>query len=292
MPPQHIALAITVAVIWGFNFVMIKAGLEELPPILLCALRFFFAAFPAVFFVQRPAVAFRHVLIFGFTMFALQFTLLFFGMAAGATAGLASLLLQVQVFFTILLAVMFLHEKPSVWQIAGAIIAFSGIGLVAANLGGDISALGMGLIIAAAASWGAGNLISKRLGKIDMLALVIWGSFVAWPLLLLVSFIFEQNFWDLDSLSGLTWRSAVAIGYNAYPVTLLGFAAWNWLMSHYPAATVAPFSLLVPVFGFASSAWVMDEPIYPWKIGAAALIVAGLCINLLATRLTARNYRS
>ena len=225
-------------------------------------------------------------------MFALQFTLLFLGMTAGTTAGLASLLLQVQVFFTILLAVVFLHEKPSVWQIAGAVISFSGIGLVAANLGGDISALGMDLIIAAAASWGAGNLIPKRLGKIDMLALVIWGSFVAWPPLLLVSFIFEQNFWVLDSLSGLTWRSAAAIGYNAYPVTLLGFAAWNWLMSHYPAATVAPFSLLVPVFGFASSAWVADESIYPWKIGAAALIIAGLGINLLATHLTARNYRS
>jgi O-acetylserine/cysteine efflux transporter len=289
---QHIALAVAVAVIWGFNFVMIKAGLDELPPILLCALRFFFAAFPAVFFIRRPNIAFRQVAAFGLVMFALQFTLLFFGMAAGVTAGLASLLLQVQVFFTILLAIMFLHEKPSAWQIAGAIIAFSGIGLVSANLGGDISALGMGLIIAAAASWGAGNLISKRLGKIDMLALVVWGSFVAWPPLLLVSFIFEQNFWDLEVLSGLTWRSVAAIGYNAYPVTLLGFAAWNWLMSHYPAATVAPFSLLVPVFGLASSAWVMDEPIHPWKIGAAVLIIAGLCINLLATHLAARNYRS
>lgn len=285
---QHIALAVAVAVIWGFNFVMIKAGLDELPPVLLCALRFFFAAFPAIFFVQRPAVAFRQVLIFGFTMFALQFTLLFFGMAAGATAGLASLLLQVQVFFTVLLAVVFLHEKPSGWQITGAIVAFSGIGLVAANLGGDISALGMLLIIAAAISWGAGNLISKRLGKIDMLALVIWGSFIAWPPLLLVSLIFEQDAWNLAGMSGLTWRAVAAVGYNAYPVTVLGFAAWNWLLSHYPAATVAPFSLLVPVFGFASSALVLDEPIHAWKVMAAALILAGLCINLTAVRVARR----
>jgi len=285
---QHIALAIAVAVIWGFNFVMIKAGLDELPPVLLCALRFFFAAFPAIFFVRPPAVAFRQVMIFGFTMFALQFTLLFFGMAAGATAGLASLLLQVQVFFTVLLAVVFLHEKPSGWQITGAIVAFSGIGLVAANLGGDISALGMLLIIAAAISWGAGNLISKRLGKIDMLALVIWGSFVAWPPLLLASFIFEQDAWNLAGMPELTWRSAAAIGYNAYPVTLLGFAAWNWLLSHYPAATVAPFSLLVPVFGFASSALVLGEPIHSWKVMAAALIMTGLCINLMGARIATR----
>jgi O-acetylserine/cysteine efflux transporter len=225
-------------------------------------------------------------------MFALQFKLLFFGMAAGVTAGLASLLLQVQVFFTVLLAVVFMDEKPSGWQIAGAIVAFSGIGLVAANLGGDISALGMLLIIAAAASWGAGNLVSKRLGKIDMLALVIWGSFVAWPPLLLASFILEQDAWNLAGMPELTWRSFASIGYNAYPVTLLGFAAWNWLLSHYPAATVAPFSLLVPVFGFASSALVLGEPIHAWKVMAAALIMAGLCINLTAVRIATRKKQS
>jgi len=281
---QHIALAIVVAVIWGFNFVMIKAGLDELPPVLLCALRFFFTAFPAIFFVRPPAVAFRQVIAFGFVMFALQFTLLFFGMAAGATAGLASLLLQVQVFFTMLLAVLFLDEKPSGWQITGTIVSFSGIALVAANIGEDISVLGMVLIIAAAASWGIGNLMSKRLGQINMLALVAWGSFVAWPPLLLLSFVTEQSAWNLENLSGLSWISVTSVGYNAYPVTLLGFAAWHWLLRRYPATTVAPFSLLVPVFGFASSALVMDEPIYLWKIGAAALIIAGLCINLMANR--------
>lgn len=281
---QHIALAVAVAVIWGFNFVMIKAGLDELPPVLLCALRFFFTAFPAIFFVRPPAIAFRQVIAFGFIMFALQFTLLFFGMAAGATAGLASLLLQVQVFFTMLLAVLFLDEKPSGWQITGTIVSFSGIALVAANIGEDISVLGMVLIIAAAASWGIGNLMSKRLGQINMMALVAWGSFVAWPPLLLLSFVTEQSAWNLENLSGLSWISVASVGYNAYPVTLLGFAAWHWLLRRYPATTVAPFSLLVPVFGFASSALVMDEPIYPWKIGAAALIMAGLCINLMANR--------
>lgn len=286
MLSHHIALAIVVAMIWGFNFVMIKVGLEELPPILLCALRFFFAAIPAIFFVRRPAIATRQLMAFGFTMFVLQFTLLFFGMAAGASAGLASLLLQVQVFFTVLLAALFLDEKPSCWQITGAIIAFCGIGLVAANVGGDISIMGMVLIIAAAASWGAGNLISKRLGQIDMFSLVIWGSFVAWPPLLLVSFMVEHDAWNLESLSSLSWLSAASIGYNAYPVTLLGFVAWNWLLSRYPAVTVAPFSLLVPVFGFASAAFVMDEPMDPWKVGAAALIIAGLCISLMANRFT------
>jgi len=285
---RHIMLALLVVAIWGFNFVVIKVGLKEIPPILLCALRFFLAAFPAVFFIRRPAVPFHKVIIFGLVMFVLQFTLLFSGMHAGTTAGLASLVLQVHVFFTVALAVVFLAEQPSVWQIIGALTSFSGIGLVAANTGGEISALGLVLIVAAAASWGVGNLLSKKLGKVDMLALVVWGSLVAWPPLLLLSCFLEQGSWSLAGISHLSWPAIGAVGYLVYPATLLGFAAWNWLLSHYPAATVAPFTLLVPVFGFTSSALVLGEPLYPWKAAAAVLIVAGLCINLTGARIAMR----
>jgi len=281
-------LAILVVTIWGVNFVVIKVGLKEIPPILLCALRFFLAAFPAVFFIKRPAAPLRMVVGFGLVMFSLQFALLFSGMYAGTTAGLASLLLQVQVFFTVLLAVLFLAEKPSIWQVAGALVSFSGIGLVAANLGGEISIYGLLLIVAAAASWGLGNLISKKLGKVDMLALVVWGSLVAWPPLLILSFILEQNSWNVETISHISWLTVGAIGYIVYPSTLIGFSTWSWLLSRYPAATVAPFTLLVPIFGFTASALVLDEPLSIWKISAAALVISGLCINLFASRIAIR----
>ncbi|MFZ2405995.1 MAG: EamA family transporter [Methylobacter sp.] len=282
---HHIALAIMVVAIWGFNFVVIKVGLKEIPPILLCALRFFLAAFPAVFFIKRPAAPLRMVVVFGLVMFSLQFALLFSGMHAGTTAGLASLLLQVQVFFTVLLAVVFLAEKPSVWQIVGALVSFSGIGLVAANIGGEVSAYGLILILAAAVSWGVGSLISKKIGKVDMLALVVWASFVAWPPLLVLSFFLEQGSWNVEVISHISWLTIGAIGYMVYPVTLLGFAAWSWLFSRYPAATVAPFTLLVPIFGFGTSTLVLGEPLLYWKINAAMLVVAGLCINLFGSRI-------
>ncbi|MDI1276013.1 EamA family transporter [Methylobacter sp.] len=218
---HHMALAIVVVAIWGVNFVVIKVGLKEIPPILLCALRFFLAAFPAVFFIKRPAASWRMVVGFGLVMFSLQFALLFSGMYAGTTAGLASLVLQMQVFFTILLAVVFLAEKPSVWQIVGALVSFSGIGLVAANIGGDVSRYGLLLIVAAAASWGVGSLISKKLGKVDMLALVVWASLVAWPPLLVLSFFLEQGSWRVELISHISWLTIGAIGYMVYPVTLL-----------------------------------------------------------------------
>jgi len=285
---HHMTLAIVVVAIWGVNFVVIKVGLKEIPPILLCALRFFLAAFPAVFFIKRPAASWRMVVGFGLVMFSLQFALLFSGMYAGTTAGLASLVLQMQVFFTILLAVVFLAEKPSVWQIVGALVSFSGIGLVAANIGGDVSSYGLLLIVAAAASWGVGSLISKKLGKVDMLALVVWASLVAWPPLLVLSFFLEQGSWRVELISHISWLTIGAIGYMVYPVTLLGFAAWSWLFSRYPAATVAPFTLLVPVFGFAASTLALGEPLFAWKINAAALVIAGLCINLFGPRIAVR----
>jgi O-acetylserine/cysteine efflux transporter len=288
MNRKDIGLAILVVAIWGFNFVVIKVGLKEIPPILLCALRFFLSAFPAVFFIKRPAVPFRSVMAFGLVMFASQFALLFSGMYAGTTAGMASLVLQVHVFFTVALAVVFLAEQPSVWQIIGALTAFSGIGLVAAHTGGEISALGLILIVAAAASWGIGNLIAKKLGKVDMLALVVWGSLVAWPPLLLLSYLLEQDSWSLEGMAHLSWPTIGAVGYITYLSTLLGFAVWSWLLSHYPAATVAPFTLLVPVFGFTSSALALGEPLYPWKLAAAVLIIAGLCINLAGARIAMR----
>jgi len=288
MNRKDIGLAILVVAIWGFNFVVIKVGLKELPPILLCALRFFLAAFPAVFFIKRPAVPFHTVMAFGLVMFASQFSLLFSGMYAGTTAGMASLMLQVHVFFTVALAVVFLAEQPSVWQIIGALTSFSGIGLVAAHTGGEISALGLILIVAAAASWGIGNLIAKKLGKVDMLALVVWGSLIAWPPLLLLSYLLEQSSWSFEDMVHLSWPTIGAVVYIVYLSTLLGFAVWSWLLSHYPAATVAPFTLLVPVFGFTSSALVLGEPLYPWKLAAAILIIAGLCINLTGPRIAMR----
>ncbi|MGZ4976347.1 MAG: EamA family transporter [Methylobacter sp.] len=149
---HHVALAIWVVAIWGFNFVVIKVGLKEISPILLCAFRFFLATFPVIFFIKRPAASLCMIAGFGLVMFSLQFALLFSGMYAGTTAGLSSLLLQLQVFFTVLLAVVFLAEKPSIWQIVGPLVSFSGIGLVVANLSGEISIYSLLLIVAAAAS--------------------------------------------------------------------------------------------------------------------------------------------
>ena len=190
-------------------------------------------------------------------MFTLDFALLFSGMYAGVSSGIASLTLQTQVFFTAILAMIFLKEKLTLWQILGALVAFSGIGLVAINTGGDVNTLGLLLVEFAALSWAGGNLVSKKIGKVDMFSLVVWGSLVAWPPLLLLSFILEHGKLSVESILNVSWLTIGSVAYLVYPVTLFGFAIWSWLLSRHAASTVAPFTLLVPIFGFSSSALIL-----------------------------------
>lgn len=280
MPFLHVLLAILIIVIWGVNFVVIQIGLQEVPPILLTFLRFFFACFPAIFFVKRPNISWKLLVLYGLFMFAFDFALLFCAMHVGISAGIASVTLQTQAFFTVLLSIYFLKERISIWQIVGGIIAFSGIGLVGVHTGGDVNLFGLLLVELAALSWAAGNLVSKKIGHVAMFPLVIWGSFVAWPPLLLLSFLFEGNLWNAHTLISLSWQTIGVLAYLVYPVTLFGFAAWSWLLSHHPSSSVAPFTLLVPIFGFSSSALILGESVEMWKVGAAILIILGLVVGL------------
>lgn len=287
MKPLHLLAAIGVVAIWGCNFVVIKLGLDELPPLLLCALRFLFAALPAVFFVKRPDVPMRSIVVYGLVMFGLQFAFLFGGMALGISAGLASLALQLQSFLTIALAAWLLNNRPSGFQVGGALLALSGIGVVAANLGGDVSALGLVAVILAALAWACGNLMSKRFGKVNMFALVIWASLVVPLPMLALSLLLEGPGLIVDSVTGMGWTAVASIAYLVYPTTLLGFAVWNRLLNLYPVASVAPLTLLVPVFGMTSSVMVLQEDLQPWKVAAFLLVILGLCVNQFGARLYA-----
>lgn len=287
MSPPHLLAALGIVAIWGVNFVVIKLGLQHVPPLLLCALRFALAALPAVFFVRRPALPWRQIAAYGLVMFGLQFAFLFTGVHLGVSAGLASLTLQLQSFMTIALATLLLGERPSRYQVGGALIAFFGIAIVAAHLGQDVSAAGLGAVILAALSWAAGNLLAKRMGKVNMFALVVWGSVVAAPPMLALSFLIEGPDRIAASLSFIRWSTLGAIAYLVYPTTLLGFAVWNWLLSRYPAASVAPLTLMVPVFGMASSVAVLGEELQAWKICAFAVVILGLAVNLFGARVHA-----
>lgn len=284
MSPADILIAILVVSIWGLNFVVIKLGLQDLPPILFTALRFIFAALPLVFFIKRPAIPWKLLAGYGLFQFALQFTLLFSGIQLGLPPGLASLVIQLQAFFTIGLAILLLGERPALTQWAGALIAFSGMALVASQLEGKATIIGFLLVIAGGLSWALANIFTKKIGKVNPVALVVWGSLLAAPPLVFASLLIEGPAAWLDAAHRLSWLSAGAVLFQSYPNTILGFGIWSMLMRRYPTATIAPFTLLVPVFGILSAALILDEALQWWKIVAGVLVLSGLAFSQFGAR--------
>jgi len=293
MPLRHLLLALAVVAVWGTNFVVIRWGLAELPPFAFAALRFALSSLPLLPFIARPATGWRTLASFGVLLGVGQFGLLFLAMHSDISPGLASLVIQTQVFFTIGLAMLLRGEGLRPLQILGFALALAGMGLIGLHVTGaagsaGVSALGLLLVLGAAFSWAVANLVARSAGKVDPLGFMVWSSLAAVPPLVGISLLAEGGPAHLAQVVGAASLAAWgAVLWQAVGNTLFGYGAWNWLLARYPAATVAPTALLVPVFGMLSSSAVLGEPLPPWKLGAAALVLGGLALNLLSTRLKA-----
>lgn len=288
MAPKDILLVLAVVVVWGVNFVAIRWGVDEVPPLLLTALRYVAAAVPAIFFINRPKVALGILVAYGFAVGVGQFSLLFTAIKLGMPAGLSSLVMQLQAFFTIALAVLFLGERPSPAQLIGALIAFAGIGVIAIERMGGAGLWPFLMTIAAAACWGVANVITKKAGKIDMLAFVVWSSLVPPIPLYILSLIFEGPGAVPLALSQITWLGIGSLLFIGWLSTVFGYGAWSVLLGRYPASTVAPFTLLVPITGIGSAALLLGETISGYELAGSALVFAGLLLNVFGPRLFAR----
>ncbi|MFJ2895824.1 EamA family transporter [Streptomyces sp. NPDC087218] len=282
MRPLHIALAALVAAVWGVNFVVIEVGLGHFPPLLFSALRFLAAALPAVFFVGRPKVAWKWIVGVGLALGVAKFGLLFIGMDRGMPAGLSSLVLQVQAVFTALFAAVALGERPGRVRVLGMGVALAGIGVAAVDEGANGPVLAFVLVIAAAACWGVSNVLTRKAAPPDSLNFMVWVSTVPVLPLLGLSLVFEGWDRDAEALAALDWSGVGIIVYVAWITTVFGFGAWGYLLSRHPASSVAPFTLLVPVFGMSSAALLLGESVSPLRWCAAALLVGGVALTSLA----------
>jgi O-acetylserine/cysteine efflux transporter len=283
MKPAHLAAALLMVTIWGFNFVVIRWGLNSVPPLTLTLLRFILAAFPALLFVRPPRAPWRLVAGYGLFAFALQFSLLFGGMAAGMPTGLASLVIQVQAFFTIALVSLLTHERARPIQLIGGAIAGAGLVLVALHLPAS-TLLGFALVVAAAGSWATANVIVKRIPGDRPLAVVVWGSAAAAVAMLPVTLHVDGLDTILATLRGMDMAAWLGLAFQAWPTTLLAFGIWAWLLRKHPAVLVAPFTLLVPIVGMTCAVLLLGEEVTWWKLAGAALVLSGLALNVLSAR--------
>ncbi len=282
---RHMLLALLVAAIWGVNFTVISIGLGSFPPLLLAALRFVVASLP-VLVLPRPNVSWHRFFWIGATLFLGQFALLFMGMAIGLPAGLASVTLQSQAFLTILIASIVLGEKPTSRQVAGSLVAILGLGIIAATVGGDFSPAGLVLCLASALCWAIGNVLLRGAGKADMLAMAVWLSLIPPIPLLALSLLLDGPTTIARALSAMGWSGAGAVIYIAVLSTIVCYAIWGHLLKQYPAGTVAPFSLLVPIFGALSARLVLGEQFEATRVVGMMLILAGLAVVVVPLKRT------
>ncbi len=307
MTPIYTALAVLVTFIWGVNFTFIAWGLESFPPLMLTALRFFFTAVPLVFFLKPPKFN-RTLLIYAIGTFVMQYAFVFTAMHLGASAGLTALLLQIQIFITVLLAYFILGEAVSRMQIIGMLVGVLGLSVIALNLGGDMPLAGFVCILIAAIGWSFGNIASKqastqatqqrsdgaiipsntgrnKASALSALALVVWGGLIACVILTLSSLIFETEAWQLATFNEASLKSWLSLGFIVYVSTLIGFGLWAHLLSQNTASKVMPFALLVPVFGMTTSVLLTGEVVTWWKMLAMILILSGLVLANIKMKL-------
>jgi len=289
--PKDLLLALVVILVWGVNFAVIKVGVADVPPLLLAALRFMVAAFPAMLFFRAPKVPLRLYVIYGLTISVGQFSLLFSAIHVGMPTGLASLVLQSQAVFTMLFAAFFLKERWHLNQLAGLMLAAVGLVLIGSAHGLSMPLAGFMLTVAAAVMWASGNIVTRavgRYGPMNQLAFVVWASLVPPIPLLLLSAWLEGPAAMANALQHFSWHAFAAVAYLAWAATLFGYGVWTGLLARYPANRVAPFTLLVPLVGLTTGWIVFGEALKPVHFAGGALLMAGLLVNLFGGRLFVR----
>ena len=292
MSVSHVLQALLVVLIWGVNFVVIRWGLNEVPPFLLAAARFSLVVFPAIFFIKKPNVPWRWLIAYGlFNSFG-QFAFLFWAMKVGMPAGLASVVHQAQVFFTLIFSVLILQQRTQVTQWLGLMIAVLGLALIAygKNVGSaagmQMTTVGLLLNLLGAASWAMGNVVVSAMRRAGIqpepFGLVIWSSLIPIVPFLLISGLFERHVYP--DWQAISWHSIVSALYLAWAATLLGYGLWSRLLSQYEPNRVAPFTLLVPVVGLLTAWLVLGERLNFWQLWGSACLLIGLVVNVLGLR--------
>jgi O-acetylserine/cysteine efflux transporter len=284
MPLKSALLAVLVAVIWGANFTVIDEGLDGMPPLLFVAIRFLVVLLPAVFLVPRPAVPWRTIALVGLLLCVGQFGLLYTALAVGLPAGLASLLVQAQVMFTVLFASIRLRERPTAPQVTGIAVGTAGLLVVAFGRQAGTPLLGVVLALAGAISWASGNIVSRRAAVASGLSLTVWSALVVPAPLFALSLIVDGPAEVSHALTHLTLANVLSTAYTAIGASLIGYGIWNTLLARHPAAAVVPFTLLVPPVGMLTAWLVQGERPGPFELLGGALLLVGVAVTALLGR--------
>jgi O-acetylserine/cysteine efflux transporter len=277
MSAIQIFCAVAVPLLWGYQFVAIKVGVTEFPPLFFLALRFLAIALLLVPFVKRPT---RRQLgpIVAISIFfgGLNFGLFYVGLGLGS-GSMSAVAYQLAPPFTVLLAWPLLAEKPSLTTSAGVVLAL--VGVVVSAGGPDLStkALPLLLVVGAAFAFAVSTVLTKRYGPFDPLMLMGWSSLLTVPQVMLMSLLLEYG--QAASLVTADQRGWMALAYTIFIGGIVGFGLWFWLIGRCSMSRVAPFGLLIPVFALASSVLFLGDRMTPELIAGGLLAIAGVAVT-------------
>ncbi|WP_440972518.1 EamA family transporter [Pseudomonas koreensis] len=284
MKARHLLLAIAITAIWGANFSVIKLGLTSVDPFILAGIRFTLCALPAIFFIPKPDVPWRYIMGYGLVFGIGLWGVVNLGIQSGLSAGMASLVLQFSAFFTILLGSWLFKESISRFQYAGMGLALCGLLSIVSIVDGTVTTAGLTLVLLGAVAWSAANVINKKAKTTQVFAFLVWSSAFSPIPLFALDYAVNGSTGYSALVNQLDYRAVLSILFQVYPNTLFGYWVWNSLLKRYPVSTVAPLSLLVPVFGLLGSAMIFNETLSLNKIAAVVLIVSGLGVGLYGQR--------
>lgn len=278
-------IALGVIIAWGVNFLFMKFALYDVSPMVLGMLRFLFLLLPAIFFLSRPAVPWRWLIAYGLTISFGQFAFMFLALSMGVPTGLAALVHQSQAFFTVLLALLIFQESIMKHQLLAMLIAVMGLVLIGVGqYQGELSSVGLMVVLMGSLSWAAGNLIVKKIGAVNPLSLVVWGNLSALAAFTLGSLwlygadgMVEQ----IADLKGLGWLGVL---YLAYVASLLGYGGWGYLLSRHSSSQVTPLALFVPVVALFAGMAVLSERLSVWHWLGVVLVMMSLIVHVFGAR--------
>ncbi|QAY86934.1 EamA family transporter [Pseudomonas arsenicoxydans] len=284
MKARHLLLAISITALWGVNFSVIKLGLTTVDPFILAGIRFTLCALPAIFFIPKPDVQWRYIIGYGLVFGIGLWGVVNLGIKSGLSAGIASLVLQFSAFFTILLGSWIFKETISRFQYAGMGLALCGLLSIVSIVDGTVTTAGLILVLLGAVAWSAANVMNKKAKTTQVFAFLVWSSAFSPIPLFALDYAVNGSTGYSALVNQLDYRAVLSILFQVYPNTLFGYWVWNSLLKRYPVSTVAPLSLLVPVFGLLGSVMIFNEPLSLYKIVAVVLIVSGLGVGLYGQR--------
>ncbi|TXR53648.1 EamA family transporter [Reinekea thalattae] len=288
MTPKDLLLGLAIIFLWGFNFIVIHWGLNDLTPMMLGGLRFLVIAVVGSFFFTRPKTPLKWIVVYALTLNFGQFAFLFTAMTFGMPTGLASLVLQSQAIFTLFFSAMFLKERVRAYQLLSITVAAAGLAIIGLNNGDTaMTVLGFAITLAAASSWALGNVVTKAIGEKGYdanLNLIVWACWVAPIPFFICAYFIDGSDVMLSNLLHINWQTMATLAYLSIGASIMGYGLWNYLMSRYSAGTVAPLALGVPVVGLTMAAILLDEKVVAWQWLGIVLVLLGLMMNALGGR--------